>query len=68
MGGGFSMPQMIAKKCFRYDGRSLHRGEEFSASASDARTLSVTGLAGLTSTDIPAKKRSYRRRDMQAQA
>ncbi len=60
------MPQMIAKKCFRYAGRSLHAGEEFSATAPDARALSVTGLAVL-STEAP-KKRLYRRRDMRAQA
>ncbi len=68
MGGGFSMPQMIAKKCFRYDGRRLHTGETFSASDADMRTLSAIGFAGLASTDQPKTKRAYRRRDMRAQA
>jgi hypothetical protein len=64
------MPKMIARKSFRYAGRSLAAGEEFAAPAADARVLAATGHATVepaADTEIQAlPRRRYRRRDMQA--
>ena len=66
------MPKMIARKSFRYAGRSLAAGEEFSATDGDARVLSATGHAQVESVVEPTAeieatpRRRYRRCDMQA--
>jgi hypothetical protein len=57
------MPQMIAKKPFRYAGRNLRADDSFLAAEADVRTLSTVGLARL---DVVQTRRRYRRRDMQA--
>jgi hypothetical protein len=57
------MPQMIAKKPFRYAGRDLRADDSFLATAADVRTLTVVGLARL---EVVETRRRYRRRDMQA--
>jgi len=60
------MPKMIARKSFRYAGRSLAAGEEFSATTADARVLAATGHAQVEAVAEPISRRRYRRRDMQA--
>lgn len=65
------MPKMIAKRPFRYAGRSLAAGEAFSATAIDSRVLAATGRAQIevsASPEIqPPPRRRYKRRDMRAE-
>ena len=73
------MPKMIAKSVFEYDRRRLQRGEPFEASSRDARVLALIGRARyaedeevaapppVAATVEPKARRSYRRRDLQAE-
>jgi hypothetical protein len=69
------MLNLIAKKRLTYAGKPYAVGDPFSASAADARILTVTGLASLAEAEAPPAlvaeartKRQYRRRDMRADA
>lgn len=62
------MPQMIAKTQFRYAGRSIAAGEEFSATTADARVLLAIGQATRAAETVVTQRRRYKRRDMRAEA
>jgi hypothetical protein len=64
----YQMTQLIANKRLDYAGKSLAAGERFEATAGDARTLTVTGLATLAEPEAQPARRRYKRRDMQAEA
>jgi hypothetical protein len=66
------MTPLIAKKRLTYAGKRYSIGDPFSASAGDARILTVTGLASFAEPEAPPTvtkpRRQYRRRDMRAEA
>ena len=66
---GEHMKQLIAKKRLSYAGKSIASGAQFAATDGDARILTVIGFAVEQEVlpDVP-KRRSYKRRDMRAEA
>jgi hypothetical protein len=64
------MIELIAAKRLSYAGKVYSAGAVFSASAADARILTLTGFASLAEPEATVTKprRQYRRRDMRAEA
>jgi hypothetical protein len=64
------MIELIAKKRLPYAGKVYPAGAAFSASAKDARILTLAGIASPAEPEatVTRPRRQYRRRDMRAEA
>lgn len=64
------MIKMISEASHVYNGKQLHADDEFEATEPDAKVIELLKRGRRASADKPvtSTKRTYRRRDMQAQA